>query len=75
MDNCYLAIVLEEILADNWLRNLPENRTIMLLKTSKRITNSISKIRPNTYIQLNRTWWDSEWYSLGNSLKKKDNRK
>lgn len=71
MDNCFLAIVLEKIPAEDWLRNLPENRIIMLLKTSKRIINAISKIRPKTYIQINRNWWDTEWYSLGNSLIKK----
>ena len=60
MDNCFLAIVLEIIPAEDWLRNLPENRTIMLLKTSKRIINIISKIRPKTYIQLNRSWWNAE---------------
>lgn len=60
MDNCFLAIVLEKIPAEDWLRNLPENRIIMLLNTSKRIINIISKIRPKTYIQLNRNWWNAE---------------
>jgi hypothetical protein len=71
MDKCFLAIVLEKIPAEDWLRNLPKNRTIMLLKTSKRIINIISKIRPKTYIKINRNWWDQEWHSLGNNLKKK----
>jgi Ran GTPase-activating protein (RanGAP) involved in mRNA processing and transport len=71
MDNCFLAIVLEKIPAEDWLRNLPKNRTIMLLKTSKRIINIISKIRPKTYIKIDRNWWDHEWNFLGNNLKKK----
>lgn len=71
MDNCFLATVLEIIPAEDWLRILPENRTIMLLKTSKRIINIISKIRPKTNIKLNRNWWDTEWNSLGNNFKKK----
>ena len=59
MDNCFLTI-LEKIPAEDWLRNLPENRIIMLLKTSKIIIDAISKIRPKTYIQLNRSWWNAE---------------
>jgi len=58
MDNCFLANVLEKIPTDDWLRNLPENRIILLLKTSKRIIDVISKIRPKTYIQINRNWWN-----------------
>lgn len=59
MDNYFLTI-LEKIPAEDWLRNLPENRIIMLLKTSKIIIDAISKIRPKTYIQLNRSWWNAE---------------
>jgi len=68
MDNCFLAIVLEKIPAEDWLRNLPKNRIIMLLKTSKIIIDLISKIRPKTYIQINRNWWD---YQEDNIRKKK----
>lgn len=60
MDNCFLAIVLEKIPVEDWLRNLPKNRIIMLLKTSKKIIDIISIIRPQTYIKLNRSWWDAE---------------
>ena len=60
MDNCFLLIVLEKIPAEDWLRNLPENRIIMLFKTSKKIIDVISKIRPKTYIKLNRRWWDAK---------------
>jgi len=60
MDNCFLAIVLEKIPAEDWLRNLPENRIIMLLMTSKKIIDVISKIRTKTYNKINRSWWDAK---------------
>ena len=68
MNNCFLLIVLEKIPVEDWLRNLPKNRIIMLLKTSKIIIDTISKIRPETYIKLNRNWWDT---TEGPIIKKK----
>jgi Ran GTPase-activating protein (RanGAP) involved in mRNA processing and transport len=68
MNNCFLAIVLEKIPCEDWLRNLPKNRIIMLLKTSKIIINALSKIRPKTYIQINRNWWN---YQVEHINKKK----
>jgi len=44
---------LETVPADDWYRNWPANRTIMLSKTSKKIKNIINNMRIPTHVQLN----------------------
>jgi hypothetical protein len=44
---------LEKIPADDWYRNWPADRTIMLSKTSKKIKNIINKMRIPAHIQWN----------------------
>jgi Ran GTPase-activating protein (RanGAP) involved in mRNA processing and transport len=45
--------VLEKVPVEDWYRNWPANRTIMLSKTSKKIKNIINKMRIPVHIQLN----------------------
>lgn len=47
------AELLEKVPAEDWYRNWPANRTIMLSKTSKKIKNIINKMCIPAIIQLN----------------------
>ena len=50
--------VLEKVPADDWYRNWPADRTIMLSKTSKKIKNIINKMRIPVHVQ-----WDWKFFN------------
>jgi hypothetical protein len=53
-----LAAALESIPAEDWCRNWPARRTIMLRRTSKRVKEVVDKMRQPAVVRLNRSFWD-----------------
>jgi Ran GTPase-activating protein (RanGAP) involved in mRNA processing and transport len=51
-------VALEAIPSEDWCRTWPADRTIMLRKTSKRVKETVDKIRPPVIVRLNNNFWD-----------------
>jgi Leucine Rich repeat len=52
-----LVIALEAVPAEDWCRTWPDERTIMLRMTSKRVSNAVDKMRPPAVVCLCRKYW------------------